>query len=86
MKSSLLPAKLHLTDDDPEIVESLMKDGNGRHNLRITQQLRLDPPKLDDVQKRMTSSSSHAIFLGLAASTSEDSGVQTRPLRNLISY
>ncbi|TMW45288.1 hypothetical protein DOY81_009629 [Sarcophaga bullata] len=91
LKSSLFPAKFHLTDGDSDIVESLMRDEDGKHNLRITQRLRLDPPKLEDVQKRISSSSSHAIFLGLAgstavANTSEDTSVQTRPLRNLVSY
>lgn len=90
LKSSLFPAKFHLTDGDIDIVESLMKDENGTRNLRITQRLRLDQPKLEDVQKRISSSSSHAIFLGMAGSTSsiatDDPNVQTRPLRNLVSY
>lgn len=90
LKSSLFPAKCHLTDGDADIVDGLMKDEDGKHHLRITQRLRLDQPKLDDVQKRISTSSSHAIFLGLAGSTStlpsEESGVQTRPLRNLVSY
>lgn len=90
LKSSLFPAKCHLTDGDADIVGGLMKDEDGKHHLRITQRLRLDQPKLDDVQKRISSSSSHAIFLGLAGSTSalpsDESGVQTRPLRNLVSY
>lgn len=91
LKSSLFPAKFHLTAGDADIVESLMRDEDGKHNLRITQRLRLDQPKLEDVQKRITSSSSHAIFMGLAGSTTaintiEDTAVQTRPLRNLVSY
>ncbi|XP_064552187.1 RNA-binding protein spenito [Drosophila montana] len=90
LKSSLFPAKFHLTDGDTDIVESLMRDEEGKHNLRITQRLRLDPPKLEDVQKRIASSSSHAIFMGLAGSTvdtdCDDASVQTRPLRNLVSY
>lgn len=90
LKSSLFPAKLHLTDGDSDFVDNLMKDENGKNHLRITQRLRLDQPKLDDVQKRITSSSSHAIFLGMPCSTasvtSDDASVQTRPLRNLVSY
>lgn len=90
LKNSLFPAKFHLTDGDPDIVESLMRDEDGKNQLRITQRLRLDQPKLDDVQKRISTCSSHAIFLGLAGSTAsvagEDSGIQTRPLRNLVSY
>lgn len=90
LKNSLFPAKFHLTDGDTDIVESLMKDEDGKHLLRITQRLRLDPPKLEDVSKRIATSSSHAIFLGLSGSSAsisvEDAAVQTRPLRNLVSY
>lgn len=88
LKSSLFPAKFHLTDGDVDIVESLMRDENGTKNLRITQRLRLDQPKLEDVQKRINSSSSMAIFVGLSGPTinSDDANIQTRPLRNLVSY
>ena len=90
LKNSLFPAKFHLTDGDAEIIEALMKDEEGKHMLRITQRLRLDQPKLDDVSKRIQTSSAHAIFLGLAGSsntfTNDDANVQTRPLRNLVSY
>lgn len=90
LKSSLFPAKFHLTDGDTDIVDGLMKDEDGKPHLRITQRLRLDQPKLEDVQKRISTSSSHAIFLGLAGATQsiqiDDANVQTRPLRNLVSY
>lgn len=90
LKNSLFPAKFHLMEGDTDIVDSLMKDEEGKHQLRITQRLRLDQPKLEDVQKRIQSASSHAIFLGLAGSTAsvtnDDVSVQTRPLRNLVSY
>jgi len=90
LKNSLFPAKFHLTDGDTDIVEGLMKDEEGKNQLRITQRLRLDQPKLEDVSKRISSSLSHAIFLGLAGSSAsisnDDATVQTRPLRNLVSY
>lgn len=90
LKNSLFPTKLHLTDGDSDIVDSLMKDEDGKNQLRITQRLRLDQPKLDDVQKRIATSSSHAIFLGVAGSTTanltDDVNIQTRPMRNLVSY
>lgn len=90
LKNSLFPAKFHLTDGDTDIIDGLMKDEDGKHQLRITQRLRLDQPKLEDVQKRIATASSHAIFLGLAGSTTsitnDDTSVQTRPLRNLVSY
>jgi RNA-binding protein 15 len=91
LKNSLFPAKFHLSDGDTEILEALMKDEEGKPLLRITQRLRLDQPKLEDVSKRISSSTSHAIFLGLSGPTgpslaSDDANVQTRPLRNLVSY
>lgn len=90
LKNSLFPAKCYLTDGDVDIIDSLMKDEKDKHLLRITQRLRLDQPKLEDVSKRIATSISHAIFLGLAGSTasiaSDDASVQTRPLRNLVSY
>lgn len=88
LKNSLFPASCHLTDGDPEIIDLLMKDEEGKHLLRITQRLRLDQPKLDDVSKRIAASSSHAVFLGLSGVNPEttDANVQTRPLRNLVSY
>lgn len=91
LKSSLFPTKIYMTDGDVDIVESLMRDENGTKNLRITQRLRLDQPKLEDVQKRINSSSSMAIFVGLSGPTvntisSDDANIQTRPLRNLVSY
>ncbi|XP_026763399.2 RNA-binding protein spenito-like [Galleria mellonella] len=90
LKNSIFPTKFHLTDGDSEIIDSLMKDENGKNQLRITQRLRLDQPKLDDVQKRIATSSSHAIFLGVTGSTAsitnEDTSIQTRPMKNLVSY
>ncbi|CAK1552978.1 unnamed protein product [Leptosia nina] len=90
LKNSLFPTKFHLTDGDSDIIDSLMKDEDGKNQLRITQRLRLDQPKLDDVQKRIATSSSHAIFLSVAGSTAsitnDDASIQTRPMRNLVSY
>merc|ERR1712066_1167443 len=74
-----------------EVVEQLMKDESNKPHLKITQRLRLDETKLEDVSKRISSSSSHAIFLALAAASGsvpvpEGTEVQSRPLKNLVSY
>lgn len=89
LKNSLFPAKLHLTEGDDEIAPILMKDENGLHHLRISQRLRMDQSKLSDVHKRIRSAKSHAIFLAMGGTTPvvlQDNSVQTRPLRNLVSY
>lgn len=88
LKNSLFPTKLHLMEGNRRIADAL-KDESGATNLKITQRLRLDQNKLDDVTKRMGNSSSHAVFLGLSTSTQiqhDSPDVQSRPLRNLISY
>jgi len=90
LKSSQFPAKCHLTSGNPNVIESMMKDEDGKSTLRITQRLRLDEPKLEDVSKRIVTADMHAIFLAMPCSTSsianDDALVQIRPLRNLVSY
>lgn len=88
LKNSLFPTKLHLMEGDRLIAEAL-KDENDKPNLKITQRLRLDQAKLDDVTRRMTTSRSHAVFLGLTTNAqmfNDNPDVQSRPLKNLISY
>jgi RNA-binding protein 15 len=87
LKNSLFPTKLFMIQGDNRIADSLKEDEES--SLKITQRLRLDPSKLDDVSRRMNTGSSHAIFLGMPTTTnitSDSSDVQSRPLRNLISY
>ena len=68
LKNSLFPTKLLLTEGDSSISENLLMDENEKPYLKITQRLRLDEAKLEDVSKRINSSSSHAIFCALSAS------------------
>jgi len=91
LKNSLFPTKLLLTEGERDIVDQLLKDETGKPHLKITQRLRLDENKLEDVSKRINSSNSHAIFLALAAGSGsvpvpEGTEVQSRPLKNLVSY
>jgi len=86
-----MTTKLLLTEGEVDVVDQLMQDENDKPHLKITQRLRLDQAKLDDVSKRISSSSSHAIFLALAANSGsvplpDEGEVQSRPLRNLVSY
>ena len=88
LKNSLFPTRLHLIDGSRQIADSL-KDEDDKNNLKITQRLRLDQSKLDDVSKRIANATSHALFLGVPASMSIEHSspdIQSRPLRNLISY
>ena len=91
LKNSLFPTKLLLTEGEADVCDQLMRDEKDKPYLKITQRLRLDQAKLDDVSKRISSSSSHAIFLALATSSAAvplptEGEIQSRPLRNLVSY
>ena len=91
LKNSLFPTKLLLMEGETEVCHQLMMDETDQPYLKITQRLRLDQTKLDDVSKRISDSSSHAIFLALAASSAAvpvptEGEIQSRPLRNLVSY
>jgi len=89
LKNSLFPTKFHLIEGNRAVADVLGGEDSDKSNMKITQRLRLDQSKLDDVTKRMNGASSHAIFLGLSASSSVDHAtpeIQSRPLRNLISY
>ena len=94
LKNSAFAARLHLVSGDVHLVDTLMRDATSTEMpmLKITQRLRLDPPKLEEVGRRVQTSgpNGHAVLLALPGASDAveeaNSGVQQRPLRNLISY
>jgi RNA-binding protein 15 len=100
LKSSSFPVRLHLIGGNPEIVEVLLRNipGNSAPNtvLRISQRLRLDQPKLEEVSKRMNTAgaSGYCMLLALPGvhggelplDTETNMPTQQRPLRNLVTY
>jgi len=90
LKSSQFPTKCHLTSGDTNVIKSMMNEFDGKSILRITQRLRLDETKLEDVSKIIMTADKHAIFLAMPFSTNsisnDDALVQIRPLCNLVSY
>ncbi|KAK4309504.1 hypothetical protein Pmani_018856 [Petrolisthes manimaculis] len=89
LKNSSFGTKMHLIEGDNEVAE-MMQDEEGRPLLRITQRLRLDQSRLDDVSRRISAPSTATILLSLPSTTApqapEEAAVQTRPLRNLVAY
>lgn len=96
LKNSSFPTSLHLLEGDMKVATSLLVEGStgGQvSQLKISQRLRLDQPKLDEVSRRIkaASSSGYAILLAVPGK-SEDGGAQDasnsteRPLKNLVSY
>lgn len=94
LKNSSFPTSLHLLDGDLAAATGLLVDGStgGQvSQLKISQRLRLDQPKLDDVSRRIKAAGpgGHCILLALPG---KDGGAQDasssgeRPLKNLVSY
>lgn len=96
LKNSNFPANMHLLEGDHSVASDLLVDSStGRQvsELKITQRLRLDQPKLDEVSRRIkvAGPSGYAILLAVPGTTedssSSDPAASTqRPLRNLVSY
>lgn len=96
LKNSNFPANMHLLEGDHNVASDLLVDGStGRQvsELKITQRLRLDQPKLDEVSRRIkvAGPGGYAILMAVPGATedpsSSDPAVSTqRPLRNLVSY
>ena len=100
LKNSSFPVRLHLIGGNPEIVEVLLRSvpGSSAPNtiLRISQRLRLDQPKLEEVSKRMNTAgaSGYCMLLALPGvyggdpplDTETNTPTQQRPLRNLVTY
>lgn len=89
LKNSLFPVKFHLTDGDSSIIDNTLNEEKN-YMLKITQRLHLNPTKLNDVSKQISSSDSYAIFLALPNSTVklsfDDNSLQRKSIQNLISY
>ncbi len=95
LKNTGFPARMYLIGGDPSVAESLLRCKDEQNALRITQRLRLEQPRLDEVNKRISLAgpSGHCILFALPGSTanqnSPDNGqtsMQLRPLRSLVSY
>lgn len=97
LKNTGFPTRMHLVGGDPAVAENLLRSREGKDyiiSLRITQRLRLEQPRLEEVNKRMTSAgpSGYCVLLALPGSTptsqspDADTMVQLRPLKSLVSY
>uniref|UniRef100_A0AAY4CF87 SPOC domain-containing protein n=1 Tax=Denticeps clupeoides TaxID=299321 RepID=A0AAY4CF87_9TELE len=95
LKNSSFPTSMHLLDGDLGVAGGLLADGAAggqAPQLKITQRLRLDQPKLDEVSRRIKAAgpAGYAVLLAVPGTSEEgpcDTGSSTeRPLKNLVSY
>lgn len=94
LKSSAFASRMHVVSGDVQLVDTLMRDPTSTESpvLKITQRLRLDQPKLDDVGRRIQAAGprGHCILLAMPSNLNnyEDTAanIQNRPLKNLVTY
>ena len=98
LKNTGFPTRMHLVGGDPAVAEALLRTREGKEyliSLRITQRLRLEQPRLEEVNKRMASAgpSGYCVLLALPGPTppaslspETDATMQLRPLKSLVSY
>lgn len=98
LKNTGFPSRMYLIGGDPSVAEYLLKCKDETSALRITQRLRLEQPRLDEVNKRISLAgpSGHCVLFALPGPTlnqggsgspdESDSAMQLRPLRSLVSY
>ena len=95
LKNSAFPVRMHLIGGNPELVNFFLRGigqgaGPALKVLNVTQRLRLDQPKLDEVSRRVqqVGAGGHCILLALP--TGDDIGLDTslqrRPLKSLVTY
>lgn len=94
LKSSAFATGMHVVSGDVMLVDTLMRDPTSTESpvLKITQRLRLDQPKLEDVSRRIQAAGprGHCVLLAMPSTLSnyEDNAmtIQQRPLKNLVTY
>uniref|UniRef100_A0A665U3Z9 RNA-binding protein 15 n=1 Tax=Echeneis naucrates TaxID=173247 RepID=A0A665U3Z9_ECHNA len=95
LKNSSFPTSLHMLEGDMDVAASLLvNDSTGDQvaQLKISQRLRLDQPKLEEVSRRIKAAGSggYSVLLavpGKDGDPAQDAGSSTeRPLKNLVSY
>lgn len=96
LKNSNFPSNMHLLQGDLTVATGLLIEGSSGGKvaqLKITQRLRLDQPKLDEVTRRIkvAGPNGYAILLAVPGTsdgnfTGDQASSTQRPLRNLVSY
>ncbi|XP_035238030.1 RNA-binding protein 15 [Anguilla rostrata] len=96
LKNSSFPTCMHLLEGDVGVATGLLQDASARApvgQLKITQRLRLDQPKLDEVTRRIKAAGpgGYSVLLAVPGGpdeppASDPASSTQRPLRNLVSY
>jgi len=89
LKNNMFFVNFHSVVGKTSLVNMLLCDSKRMRitNLKLTQRLRMDPPKLDEVKRRIQLSGSEwSVMLALPTASNPDGSVQERPVKNLVTY
>ncbi|XP_057703125.1 RNA-binding protein 15-like [Corythoichthys intestinalis] len=95
LKNSSFPTALHLLEGDMAVVSRLLQEGSKdvqASQLKISQRLRMEPPKLEEVSRRIKAAGPGGYSVLLAVPVKSDDAPpdgkdsMERPLKNLVSY
>jgi len=92
LKNNTFFVNLHSVVGKTSLVDMLLCDLKRTRitNLKLTQRLRMDPPKLDEVKRRIQLSGSEwSVMLAQPGTSNTDSlvgNMQERPIKNLVTY
>ena len=92
LKNNMFPVNFHSVVGKTSLVDMLLRDSKQTRisNLKLTQRLRMDPPKLDEVRRRIQLSGSEwsvlLAFPGVNNTNSPAGNTQERPIKNLVTY
>jgi len=92
LKNNMFCVNFHSVAGKTSLVDMLLRDSKQTRfsNLKLTQRLRMDPPKLEEVKRRIQLSGSEwSVLLALPCVNNTNSPVgnmQERPVKNLVTY
>jgi len=90
LKTNAFSVKLFLVGGDPAVAEKLLVNSSIGSSLKITQRLRLEQSKLDQLSQKLMSAgaSGHCILVAMPSPQTADlaDDIQHRPLKHLLQY
>jgi len=92
LKNNMFFVNFHSVVGKTSLVDMLLCDSKQTRisNLKLTQRLRMDPPKLDEVKRRIQLSGNEwSVLLALPNTNNTNSpagNMQDRPIKNLVTY
>jgi len=90
LKTNAFSVKLYLVGGDPAVAEKLLVNSSIGSIIRVTQRLKLEKQKLDQLNQKLASAgvSGHCILVAMTSTQTSElpEDIQHRPLKHLLQY